>query len=433
MTIGTLYFNSMAKRLLIILIAILSILLIAFFGWYFIVREPEFSVGEAVRNSLPFGSGEDINIPALPTDGELGDMPGAELPLDEFGSPTNSLFRISPTPVAGFVTFKRGVDSMVRYVDRATGHIYDFLLPSGTGAALFVEKIKVTNNTLPKIYEAYFRPDGNAVILRSLEDELDIVKNISLTLTPPQGTSTDALYTVSSTALRGDINAVTVGLSAQAGSGNALFYTLRDTSSIVSAAFNGTGAKTILSSPFSNWNLSAALNRLVVYTKASADVPGYAYTLSTSGGTLAKILGPLNGLMAIPNNLGNRVVYSYTDNNKTRAFAKNLTNNTLTEILPATLAEKCTWSIKQVGMLFCAAPIDSLGPEEPDNWYRGVTHFSDRIWRFDTNNDVAQVLVEPKQNLGTDIDVVEPKLSPDEDYLIFINKTDLSLWALKLD
>ena len=42
-------------------------------------------------------------------------------------------------------------------------------------------------------------------------------------------------------------------------------------------------------------------------------------------------------------------------------------------------------------------------------------------------------MVEPKPTLGIDIDAVELKLSPDEDYLIFINKTDLTLWAIKLE
>ena len=160
---------------------------------------------------------------------------------------------------------------------------------------------------------------------------------------------------------------------------------------------------------------------------------GFAYDLNILNGVLTKILGPLNGLVAIPETSGKRVLYSYSENNKTRLFAKNLTDNTQSEILPTTLAEKCIWGIKQVGVVYCGSPTDEPGPREPDEWYRGLTHFSDRIWLFNTNNEVAQVLMEPKIKLGIDIDLIEPRLSPDEDYLVFINKTDLSLWALRLD
>lgn len=404
------------KKILIILLAVISVALIASLGWYFLVRDKEVPLGEAISNSLPFGS-EDNTLPAAASRQPVDETP--EL-VDKFSSPTANLFRLSATPVAGAVVFERGKQLVVRYVDRATGHIYDANLAT-------LEKTKVTNNTLPKIYEAYFRTDGNAVLLRYLKDDSDVVENLSLTLTPPQGTSTDALYTVSSTALRGDISAVATG------PGNALFYALKDTSSIVTSTFNGASVRTIFTSPFTDWRLAAAGNRLIVYTKASARIAGYAYTLNTLNRTLAKILGPLNGLAAIPNPSGNQVLYSYVEDDKTKLFAKNLAKNTLSEILPATLAEKCVWSTKNTGVLFCGAPTDSPGSGEPDDWYRGATHFSDDIWLFNTNGGVGQVLAEPEQSLRTDIDVMEPKLSPDEDYLIFLNKNDLSLWALRLE
>ncbi len=412
------------KKILIILIAVISITLVAFFGWYLFLRNPDIPAGETIRNILPFGSGGEEA--SRPTTNHLQPTTDLTEPIDEFGNPMANLFRLSSTPVAGAVAIDRGDRTIVRYVDRATGHIYDTDLRT-------LLKAKVTNQTLPKIYEAYFRSDGNAVLLRSLKDNSDVVENLSLALTPPKAAvstsspQASTLYAVSSTALRGDISAAAVG------SGNALIYVLRDNSSIVSSTFNGTGARTLLTSAFTDWRLNTAGNSLIAYTKASADAPGYVYTLNTSNGVLTKILGPLNGLTATQNSLGNRILYSYVEGNKMRSFTKNLTSNALSEISPTTLAEKCIWSIKKAGILLCAAPVDAPGALEPDLWYRGVTHFSDRIWLFDTNTGIARVLVEPKQSLRIDIDVFEPKLSPDEDYLIFINKIDLSLWALRLE
>ena len=84
-------------------------------------------------------------------------------------------------------------------------------------------------------------------------------------------------------------------------------------------------------------------------------------------------------------------------------------------------------------MIFCGSPSDEIGQNEPDSWYRGATIFSDRIWSFNTDTEITQVLIEPAIVLDIDIDMIGPTLSPKEDYLVFINKTDLSLWALKLE
>ncbi|KKQ83511.1 MAG: hypothetical protein UT07_C0003G0011 [Parcubacteria group bacterium GW2011_GWB1_38_8] len=410
------------RKIYTILIIIISITLIAFLWWYLLLREKNIPTTEIIRDILPFGTGEDINIGTLPL-GDIGSGSIETTSFDQFGIPIVNLFRISNTPVAGTLVLNRNNQTVVRYVDRGTGHIYDVALPSSASSTP-LDKIKVTNNTLPKIYEAYFRPDGNAVLLRSLKGDSDVVENLSLTLTQPKSTST--LYTVSSTALRGDINSVTVG------SGNTLFYSLRDTSSIVSSAFNGTGSRTLLNSPFNDWQLAIAGNNLFIHTKASSQASGYAYTLNTSGGTLKKILGPLNGLTIKPNASGSKVLYSYMNGNEIKLVAKNLSSQTLSEISPATLSEKCIWSIKNVDVFFCGVPYNKISNAEPENWYMGATHFSDNIWLFNTKTETKQVLVEPKTSLGIDIDVMEPKLSSDENYLIFINKNDLTLWAFRL-
>lgn len=411
------------KKITFILIILFSIILVIFVGWYFFLRDPAMPVGEAVRNILPFGSGERVGSPLPPLD-TIDDSGTGIVSPDEFGIPTADLFRISDTPVAGMVTFTRNNQTVVRYADRGTGHIYDAVLPTEAGSTA-LEKIKVSNQTLPKIYEAYFRSDGNAVLFRSLRDDSDTAENLSLILTPPRATST-ALYNVSSTLLRGDMTAVAVG------SGDTLFYALRDTSSIISSAFNGAGTRTLFSSAFNNWRLTRAGNNLVIYTKASAKAPGYAYTLNVSGGTPAKILGPLNGLVVVPDVSGNKILYSYIENGKTRLFVRNTRGQNVSEISPATIAEKCAWGVRSVNLVFCGSPVNSTGLPEPDGWYRGASHFSDNIWLFNTDIQTAQVLAEPKPTLGIDIDVYEPRLSPNEDFLIFINKTDFSLWALRL-
>ena len=410
------------RKFLITLISFLAILLLAFFGWYFMSGgNGPAPVIESLKNVLPFGSnGNDSDFTATP------DTVASSTVAETEVKPLEDLFNLSNTPVAGSVVFTRNKLEVVRYVERATGHIFEIVLPSSATSTDIIVKNRITNKTLPKIYEAYFRSDGSAVLLRSLKNNSDTSENLSLTLTPPnpKASSTDGLHTVSATVLRGDIDSVVTGF------GNTLIYSLKNSGAILSSSFNTLTTQTLLNSPFSNWRLSTAGDSLLVYTKASSQAPGYAYRLSGSG--LSKVLGPLNGLVALTNLSGTRTLYSYIDRNETKLAA--ITNlGTVTEISPATIAEKCVWSVKRTSVVICGAPTNSLSTSEPDNWYKGLSHFSDEIWRFNTDSQIAQILMQPKDKFGVDLDVMQPKLSPAEDYLIFTNKNDLSLWALKLE
>ena len=401
------------------------ILILALAIWVMFFRNNNAPLAEVIRNALPFGSGENSGQPTDPST-SLGTSNQGE--FDEFGQPTVNLFRLAVEPVAGAVAFNKSSSTVaVRYVDRATGHIFEVILPKDTAMGA-LEKKRVANKTLPKIYEVYFRTDGQAVLLRSLKDDSDTVENLALTLTPPKATSTDGLYEISAAVLRGDIESVAVG------AGNTLYYSLKDSGSIVSSAFNNIALKTLFSSVFTDWRLSAAGSSLIIYTKAGSAAPGYAYTLNQTNGNLTKLLGPLNGLAVMADSSGTHIAYSYNNQNGGAGMeAKNLQTGAVIDIPLATIAEKCVWSGKNRGVIYCGSPVSEIGGNEPDNWYRGVTHFSDRIWRFDTNTEIAQILSEPKASLNMDIDASDLKLSPNEDYLIFTNKRDLSLWALKLE
>ncbi|MBI1974524.1 MAG: hypothetical protein HYS51_01585 [Candidatus Zambryskibacteria bacterium] len=361
------------KKLLFILI----ILILTGLGAWFWVTGNNIPIVETVLNNLPFGSEENIQPT---TDDQQPFGTDSQTQNEESGiqvSAAGKFIQISNAPVAGFVILKT-----VRYVDRATGHIYDFNFTTK-------EKIKITNQTLPKIYEARFKPDGNTVLFRYLKNDSDSVENLSLVLTPPKATST-SLFTITSTFLRG--------------------YT----------------GPIVINSPFTNWAFSEG-SKTVVYTKPQSDAPGYAYFTTANGG-LSKILGPLNGLVVNVNSVGNRILYSYMEDGKTKLFAKNFTGGKVVKILPATLADKCAWSTKDAGSVMCAVPKDGIGMDEPENWYRGNTYFSDRIWLYDTDTEVAELIAE-----SMNLDIYQPKLSPSEDYLVFIDRNDLSLWALKLE
>lgn len=408
------------KKIITILIIIVALIIVAFFSWYFFVRDQSVPLSEIISSDTsPFGSGDNVQPTAdnrQPTTNTRVEGDGGFIPTDGLGAPTTNLFRLSSTPAAGFIILNNSSSSpFVRYVDRATGHIYDVDLLTG-------EREKITNLTIPKVYEAYFRLDGRAVLMRTLKEDRDEVENLSLFLTPPEVSG--ELYTATTTMLRGNIGSFAVG------GNDTLYYNVRDTQTIVSSSFNNRNTKTLYVSPYTNWSLANGNNRLVVYTKPSALVPGYSYALS--GGVLTKIFGPARSLVALPSNADNRVLFSSADGGTTRLFVYNPSKNSSYELSPASLADKCVWGVKSASLIVCGAPSVEIGANEPDSWYMGATHFSDFIWFFDTTQETAKLLLEPP-TMGVDVDVSLPQLSPNEDYLVFINKLDLSLWAFKLE
>lgn len=412
------------KKPIIISTIILLLILAGLVAYRFISSDGELTLGESIVQTLPFGSGEDfVGVPSDPYENINNNPTGGD--LSNLNSGETNLLRLSDTPVAGAVAFSRGGRNVVRYIDRATGHITDALLPTSTTTSA-IEKVRVTNNTLPKIYEAHFRNDGSSLLIRSLLNDTDTVENTVLTLTPPTQATTTEFYSVSATPLRGDWDSVTLS------STNNLFYVLRDSNSIVTSTLTGANTRTILTSAFSDWKLSPSGSNLVIYTKPSGLASGYAYSLNVSSGALTKIAGPLNALMVTPNTAGNRYLYSYFEDGLSKLATRTSQGEAVSEISPSTLAEKCVWSAREIDVVFCGSPVEEIGINEPDSWYRGQTQFSDRIWKFDTKLQTASVLVEPNKTFGIDVDVINPTLSADESYLIFTNKRDLTLWALRL-
>jgi hypothetical protein len=395
------------KRLILVgsitggLVAILVILFI-------FSRASSSPAANTIRDILPFGSGDGVEFPTIqePTDITPG------------GSSSNgNLFRVSRAPVAGFVPILKNKILYVRYTDRATGHIYDFNPTTK-------EEIKITNNTLPKIYEAHYKSDGSKVLYRFLKDDSDIVENLSLTLIPPKATSTDDIHTFNAVPLRSDL------LDLVAGKDNTLFYVTGGNSAVATSNFEGGNPKPLYTSVFKDWELVPSGTGVITTTKPAARVAGYSYILSASGG-LTKLLGPLNSLVVTTNKSGNRIAYSYDDGGM-KLVTKNLTNQNTAEIFPATIAEKCVWSEEIPSSIYCGLSSNLTGTQI-DDWYKGIIHYTDSIWSFDISTGISEEQVDSKTGSDLKIDVVGPQLSPDEDYLFFINKTDLSLWALKIN
>jgi hypothetical protein len=399
----------MSKRTAIIIV--IAVLVLGTLILYFLLGGKAPS-GLPIFNGLPFGT---------PPDGEVGvPEPTEPVPnegLDSEGRPLSRFIRVSDVPVAGAIGFLKNGSTYVRYVERATGHVVDM-------NPLTLEKTKILNTTRPRTYEAIFKQDASGYIARALDEGGDSVANTAISIIAPTGTSTT--YSTQLSLLRGEMD--DIGILPN----GSLLYALSDTGQMTLSAFGGDRPRTLFTMPFSDWRIRTMTNdSALIFPKAGGSALGYLYTLNLSSGAMNKVAGPLSALIALPNANGSKIALSYISRDNILSVLTP-SNGSIGAINPATLADKCVWSRRDTDLLICAVPEGGLGTGMPDNWYNGTASFVDRIWKFDTEINASELLLEPKKNYDLEIDAYELTLSPDEDWLFFTNKKDLTLWGLKL-
>ena len=172
----------------------------------------------------------------------------------------------------------------------------------------------------------------------------------------------------------------------------------------------------------------ATSNLVTLTTKASAFTPGFAYTLNTVAGSLSRVLGGIQGLTTKMSLDGTHMLFA--DNNLSLSVF-DIAKGEKSSLPVKTLPEKCVWSTTDTRTVFCAAPSALYPGEYPDVWYQGLVSFTDTLWKINTETG-EKVLVADFSKQGTDIDVVEPSLTAQDAFLLFLNKKDSSLWVLSL-
>ena len=178
-------------------------------------------------------------------------------------------------------------------------------------------------------------------------------------------------------------------------------------------------------------------NKVAIRTKPSGLAQSVVYTIDLATGDFQKIIDQTYGLTLLWSPLGDKVLYSETDNTgknlklKTIAVG-DLGNQTVKELDLMTLPEKCVWG-QDNRTIFCAIPrsISNLAIL-PDDYYKKKISFNDDFWRINLDTGEAIKIYEAK---GSEVNAYNAKeliLPPLEDYLLFINQKDGLLYSLEL-
>lgn len=194
-------------------------------------------------------------------------------------------------------------------------------------------------------------------------------------------------------------------------------------------------SETLLESQFGEWLAQWANNEtLLLQTKPSQLVNGYAYILDTATGRMDKILGDKAGLLALMSPDGTKLVYSATNNNNesTETWLLDITTRQERRLSIRTLPDKCAWSTDST-KVFCGVPNNGLERGEPDLWFQGRTSYSDSIWMISLDGSTR--LIYNMQTSGfQELDVYKMQYDPFEgNYLYFLDKNTNYLWSLEID
>lgn len=301
-------------------------------------------------------------------------------------------------------------ETEVRYIDRQSGNVYSFRIHERV-------MTRLSNKTLPGIEEANWSLDGSRAFVRFLEDVGDGQERISTFMLPANG---EGGYF-----LEQDIEQVLVASTS-------IVMRTESTggSSIAAASIDGTGARALFSSSLRAIRLAFfGSTNFIATTKASASLDGYSFSIDRAG-SFTRLLGPLAGLTTLASPDANRLLYTYSDRGRLVTQVLSLTDRTSVPLPLATLPEKCVWS-RDSATLYCGVPTALTGAL-PDEWYQGVRPFSDRIWKIDLATRVATLVFDPVQLADTQIDAISLTIDSANDVLIFMNKTDGSLWSYDL-
>jgi len=408
---------------IIIILIIFFLIMFGFVYYYFFFKktpsQDEFNLGNNVGlfpgNEQQPGGGNNSG--------------GKQTSVGVEASPVPKYRKISQKPISGGIIVenidKKNTDGdIIRYMDRATGHIYE----TRTGS---MKQERISNATIPKVQELFWNKNGDEIIARYLDEGTDNIISFYGKLTLKQniaeGTKTD-IYSLDGSFLQKNISDISMSPN-----GKNLFYIIKKqgTASGIKSGLGTTSGVEIFNSPLTEWLPEWTDGGIFLTTKPSYKTDGFVFKLSDSG-DLTKIIGGIPGLTVTTKNDGLALLYSRSSNSSFGLFSYKINDRESSELKIKTLPEKCVWSKKNKTIIYCAVPRIIPSGQYPDDWYMGLTTFDDMIWMIDTNINIGSIVADPNKYSEPPVDAINLRLNADESYLMFTNKKDYSLWGIDM-
>lgn len=320
---------------------------------------------------------------------------------------------------------------MVRYVDSDTGIMFDKALRKNEQAK------PITKTPIPKVVEAFFDNTGTKAVLRYLKE--DVIQTYLVNLNFPKidenltKEEREAIeYVAGVTGEFFPENIETLNVSRD---GKGMFYFNPVAGGVSGIYYNfGTKAKKELwRTGLTEWIADfGSESKINITTKSSGLVEGYSYMLDTKTSDLSRNIGGNKGLTTLLSPDGKKMIYSVYENSKLSTFIFDLVTQKSVAVSPSTLPEKCTWT-NDSKKIYCGASVKSVQILYPDDWYKGKATFDDAIWVIDLTDFTGNIVYDIFSKSNKRIDITNINLNSKNDYLMFVNKKDGTLWGYDLN
>lgn len=214
---------------------------------------------------------------------------------------------------------------------------------------------------------------------------------------------------------------------------------------------DGTGEQKLLDIRLKNIILSwPAQDNIIFWQKtAPGDTTEQIFSLSVKQKTLSEVPIPFyengkagaSGLTALPAPGGQRVLINFSDSNS-KSLISSIYNreakvdplkemplaNALINLPFSTIPEKCSWAPGGEN-LYCTYSEEFINGKHvvPFGYWMGDFTTNDSFARFNWKTGEFKIYAEK-----TSFDATELSVSPDESFLVFINRKDMNLYKMKL-
>ncbi len=385
---------------------------------FLFLRDPGEGSSSGIRSFFPFGNANNTNSPTQIRPETIGQtVPNAVSPQV---TEENDLKKISAAPISGATFLKSSTSTghVVRFIERATGHIYDANLETGAIT-------RISNTTIPKIESISWNNSGSAFIAQMTDSSS--IKTKIVEIVRQTSTSTENQFArIDEFALPDNL------ISPTFSNQNNIFYLARGISGIEGflAGSRGESPKKIWQFPTAEWVAEWAGNSAVALTSKSGNSEnGTLYLVNPNTGGTSFVFAGVPGLTTKASPSGKAFLYSISNGALLETYIYSIDQKDSFIAPFTTLAEKCIWTSDEASV-YC---FQSRGDFQnlPDSWYQGTVSFNDRLWRVDTASGETKLISELTTLAKDFMDAVDPAISSDGKYILFKNKKDFSLWVIE--
>lgn len=401
-------------------IAAIALLLFGLVGWYFFISRQTANVSE-----LSEARGFDVGVPAFTgSRGSTAENIARGFSPEVVAAQQNAsstgeerpprMWRVNTSPVAGAGFVSVASSTLLRFIERSTGHIFD--VDPYTGKI-----VRRTNKLIPKVYDAIVGPT-DTIAARSLSDD-----GVRATFIGVLGTTTVDGFT--------PLEGVDLGPAVEdvAFTRNAEIIFLAQTGAgtqLVRSALDGSEPRQLLSLFAGDFALDLLADDKIVLTEKSASgIPSSAYTLGKDT-ELVPLARNVPGLTFLSHTNGNAWIIGSDTGSSLSVEIKPSSDATSIVLESSTVAEKCAWLPGASLTAFCAVPEGTPEPGYLTKWHRGVLHTTDTWYRIDVSASSTEKFFEMSTDAA--IDVEHPLIDARGEFIAFMSARDKSLWILRI-